>query len=70
MQQKTLTNKERLMQGVKVIILLIWAVVTAWTFSTVMSNAPSALEKWVSGILLALNGYAMIRKTKKLWDEE
>lgn len=70
MQQKTLTNKERLMQGVKVITLLVWFVATVWTFSNVMQFSPGALGKWVAGALLAMNFYAMARKIKKLWDEE
>lgn len=70
MQQKTLTNKERLMQGVKVITLLVWFVATVWTFSNIMQFSPGALGKWVAGVLLAMNFYAMARKIKKLWDEE
>lgn len=77
MQQKTLTNKERLIQGGKVIAILIWAVVTAWTFSIVMTAAITpeqleigTLEKVVAGILLAFNGWAIFRKIKKVWDEE
>ena len=69
MQQKTLTNKDRLIQGGKVIAILIWAVVTAWTFSTAMSHGDT-VEKVVAGILLAFNAYAIFRKMKKVWDEE
>ena len=69
MQQKTLTNKERLIQGGKVIAILIWAVATAWTFSTAMTHGAVA-DKVVAGILLAFNAYAIFRKMKKVWDEE
>lgn len=70
MQQKnTLTNKDRLLQGGKVISILIWAVVTAWTFSTAMTHGDT-VAKVVAGIMLAFNGYAIFRKMKKVWDEE
>ena len=70
MQQKnTLTNKDRLIHGGKVIAILIWAVVTAWIFSVAMTNG-DAVEKVVAGILLAFNGWAIFRKIKKVWDEE
>ena len=66
---KTLTNKERLILGAKVIAILLWAVATVWTFSTAMLHGAAA-DKVVAGILLAFNGYAIFRKMKKVWDEE
>lgn len=69
MQQKTLTNKERLINGAKVIAVLAWAVVTVWTFSTAMTHGEVA-DKVVAGVMLAINGYAIFRKVKRIWDEE
>lgn len=70
MQQKnTLTNKDRLIQGAKVIAILLWAIATVWTFSSVMISCGTT-EKVVAGILLGFNGYAIFRKMKKVWDEE
>jgi len=69
MQQKTLTNKERLLNGAKVIAVLAWAVATVWTFSTAMTYGDTA-SKVVAGIMLAFNGYAIFRKVKRIWDEE
>jgi hypothetical protein len=69
MQQKnTLTNKERLAYGARVLYMLIWAVATFWTFSTAMTYG-TAVEKVVAGILLAFNAYALFRTGKKIWDE-
>ena len=70
MQQKnTLTNKDRLINGAKVLAILIWAIVTVWTFSTAMTHGGTT-AKVVAGIMLAFNGYAIFRKMKKVWDEE
>jgi len=70
MQQKnTLTNKDRLLQGGKVILVLIWAVVTAWTFSNVMTLG-GTLEKVIAGIMLAFTGFKIGCEVKKIWDEE
>ena len=69
MQQKnTLTNKERLTMGGKTLYGLIWAVATAWTFSVVMTNG-TTLERIVAGIALLLNGVAIFKHFKKVWDE-
>lgn len=67
-QQNTETNKTRLLNGAKVLVLLIWAIATFWTFSTAMTHG-STLEKVVAGIMLAFNLYAFFRRGKKLWDE-
>lgn len=70
MQQKnTLTNKDRLLQGGKVILVLIWAVATAWTFSNVMTLG-GTLEKVIAGIMLAFNSFKIGCEVKKIWDEE
>lgn len=77
MQQKnTETNKTRLQKGAKVILMLIWAVSTFWTFSIVMTaaKAPEELtvgtfEMAVAGVMLAFNAYALFRVGKKIWDE-
>ena len=69
MQQKnTLTNKDRLLLGLRVILMLIWAVVTFWTFSTAMTYGDT-VEKVVAGIMLAFNAYALFRVGKRIWDE-
>lgn len=69
MQQKnTETNKTRLLNGAKVILMLIWAVATFWTFSTAMTHGSGA-DKVVAGILLAFNAYALFRVGKRIWDE-
>lgn len=69
MQQKnTLTNKDRLIYGGKVILTLMWGVVTAWTFSTAMTHGDT-VEKVVAGLMLAFTGFAILRQIKKLWDE-
>lgn len=69
MQQKnTLTNKDRLLLGLRVILMLIWAVATFWTFSTAMTYGSGA-DKVVAGILLAFNAYALFRVGKRIWDE-
>ncbi len=69
MQQKnTETNKTRLLNGAKVILMLIWAVSTFWTFSTAMTHGSGA-DKVVAGILLAFNAYALFRVGKRIWDE-
>ena len=77
MQQKnTLTNKDRLLLGLRVILMLIWAVATFWTFSMVMTaaKAPEELtvgtfEMVVAGVMLAFNAYALFRVGKRIWDE-
>ena len=69
MQQKnTLTNKDRLLLGLKVILMLIWAVATCWTFSTAMTHG-AGVDKVVAGIMLAFNAYALFRVGKRIWDE-
>ena len=69
MQQKnTQTNKQRLVYGAKVILVLMWAVVTFWTFSTAMTYGDT-VEKVVAGIMLAFNAYALFRVGKRIWDE-
>ena len=69
MQQKnTETNKTRLLNGAKVILMLIWAVATFWTFSTAMTHG-SGVDKVVAGILLAFNACALFRVGKRIWDE-
>ena len=63
MQQKnTLTNKDRLLLGLKVILMLIWAVATFWTFSTAMTHGSGA-DKVVAGIMLAFNAYSLFLAT-------
>ena len=69
MQQKTLTNKDRLINGAKVFAVLVWSIATVWTFSTALTHGAVA-DKIVAGVLLAINGYAIIRKIKRIWDEE
>lgn len=77
MQQKnTETNKTRLLYGAKVILMLIWAISTFWTFSTVMTaaKAPEELEAGtlqivVACIMLAFNAVALFRVGKRIWDE-
>lgn len=69
MQQKnTQTNKQRLVYGAKVILMLMWAVVTFRTFSTAMTYGDT-VEKVVAGIMLAFNAYALFRVGKRIWDE-
>lgn len=69
MQQKnTETNKDRLTKGGKTLYGLIWAVATAWTFSIAMTHG-TTFEKVVAGIALLLNGVAIIKAFKKIWDE-
>ena len=67
-QPNTETNKTRLLNGAKVILMLIWAVATFWTFSTAMTHGSGA-DKVVAGILLAFNAYALFRVGKRIWDE-
>ena len=69
MQQKnTETNKDRLLLGLRVILMLIWAVATFSRFSTAMTRGSGA-DKLVAGILLAFNAYALFRVGKRIWDE-
>lgn len=75
-QPNTETNKTRLLNGAKVILMLIWAVSTFWTFSMVMTaaKAPEELtvdtfEMAVAGVMLAFNVYALFRVGKRIWDE-
>lgn len=67
-QPNTETNKTRLLNGAKVILMLIWAVATFWTFSTAMTHGGGA-DKVVAGIMLAFNAYALFRVGKRIWDE-
>ncbi len=67
-QPNTETNKTRLLNGAKVILMLIWAVATFWTFSTAMTHGTGA-DKVVAGIMLAFNAYALFRVGKRIWDE-
>ena len=67
-QPNTETNKTRLLNGANVILMLIWAVATFWTFSTAMTHGTGA-DKVVAGILLAFNAYALFRVGKRIWDE-
>ena len=67
-QPNTETNKTRLLNGAKVILMLIWAVATFWTFSTAMTYGGGA-DKVVAGIMLAFNAYALFRVGKRIWDE-
>lgn len=75
-QPNTETNKTRLLKGAKVILMLIWAISTFWTFSVVMTAAktPEELEAGtlqvvVAGIMLAFNAVALFRVGKRIWDE-
>ena len=63
-QPNTETNKTRLLNGAKVILMLIWAVATFWTFSTAMTHGSGA-DKVVAGIMLAFNAYALFRVMKR-----
>lgn len=67
-QPNTETNKTRLLNGAKVILMLIWAVATFWTFSTAMTHGAGA-DKVVAGVMLAFNAYALFRVGKRIWDE-
>ena len=67
-QPNTETNKTRLLNGAKVILMLIWAVATFWTFSTAMTHGSGA-DRVVAGIMLAFNAYALFRVGKRIWDE-
>lgn len=67
-QPNTETNKTRLLNGAKVILMLIWAVATFWTFSTAMTHGSGA-DKVVAGIMLAFNAYSLFRVGKRIWDE-
>lgn len=67
-QPNTETNKTRLLNGAKVILMLIWAVATFWTFSTAMTHGSGA-DKVAAGIMLAFNAYALFRVGKRIWDE-
>lgn len=67
-QPNTETNKTRLLNGAKVILMLIWAVATFWTFSTAMTHGSGA-DKVVAGVMLAFNAYALFRVGKRIWDE-
>lgn len=69
MQQKnTETNKTRLLNGAKVILMLLWAISTFWTFSTAMTYGDT-VAKVVAGIMLAFNAVALFRVGKRIWEE-
>lgn len=75
-QQNTETNKTRLLRGLRVILMLIWAIATFWTFSVVMTAAKTpeelevgTLQVVVACIMLAFNAYSLFRVGKRIWDE-
>ena len=69
MQQKTITNKQRLLQGGKVMFVLLWAITTIVTCSEIFTSGDS-FHKAVAGIALLFSGAAIVSTVKRIWDNE